>query len=467
MPAEVEQASRPLHEVESGKGFSLIDKLDIHPIREKLYNELHNRAFHLLSSPAQLTHIAIQHEGELLDEEHAFISQLCERFQVNSPAKTMPCFYQSFGLFNLRWKRHMEYSTYTFIREAPLTQSPFIKNAIDYVPTDWLENMPGQVVAACHLVVESKESEAKNSKCQTNETTPDEAEQNIDHYFDKMQLIASAPINGLAKVWTSFKLHDDSFGRFLVYENGLSTAQLGRLIQRLLELDTYRLMATLGLPLAQEINAELTQLDMQLKEVTTQIASQEATSLDRESLAQVSAMAAKVEDFRAQSNYRFAATNAYYDVVLQRMEELKEHEISGHLTLREFLTRRLTPAVKTCKTISMRLEDISRRITRASDLLRTRVEIALQEQNQQLLVSMDRRAHVQMRLQQTVEGLSVAAISYYSIQLLEILLDSLTAMNVDFNKEVVIGMTVPVVIGVVFIGTRFIHKRLMKGFHRS
>lgn len=447
LPSNAVSSSLLTEQHDEPNSFSLLNKLNIHPIREKLYNELHNRPFHLLSNPAQLTHIAIQHGGKLVEEEHAFLSLLCERLQVNSPAKTMPCFYQSFGLFNLRWKRHLEYSTYTFIREAPLTRQPFVKNAIDYVPADWLEGMPGQVVAASHLVVES-EAEDNNVK--------------VDHYFDKMLLIGSAPINGQSKVWTSFKLHDDGFGRFLVHEDGLSPAQLGRLVQRLLELDTYRLMATLGLPLAQDINAELTQLDISLKEVTTQIASQDATPLDRESLVQVSSMAATVEDFRAQSNYRFAATNAYYDVVLQRMEELKEHEISGLLTLSEFLTRRLTPAVKTCKTISMRLEDLSRRITRASDLLRTRVEIDLQEQNQQLLVSMNQRAHVQMRLQQTVEGLSVAAISYYGMQLFETMLTTLPSLGIEYNHERVSGFAVPIVIAVVFVGTRLVHRRLMK-----
>lgn len=447
LTAEIESTRLSAEQIQELNGLSLINKLNIHPMREKLYNELHNRPFHLLSSPAQLTHIAIQHDGKLVDEEHQFLSQLCERFQVNSPAKTMPCFYQHFGLFNLRWERHMEYSSYTFIHEAQSSCLPFVKNAVDYVPSDWLEQMPGKVLAALHLVVDSQQQQ-----CETR----------VSHFFDEMRLIGSALINEQAKVWTSFKLHEDGFGRFLVYQDGLSAAQLGRLVQRLLELDTYRLMATLGLPMAQEINAELTQLDMRLKAVTAQIAQPATVSIDRDLLAQVSSMAAKVEDFRAQSNYRFAATNAYYDVVLQRMEELKENEITGHLTLREFLMRRITPAVKTCQAIAMRLEDISRRVTRASDLLRTRVEMLLQEQNQELLVSMNKRAHVQMRLQQTVEGLSVAAISYYGIQLLEVSLDAIAAIGLPINKDLVIGFSVPIVIGSVFIGTRYVHKRLMK-----
>jgi uncharacterized membrane-anchored protein len=427
---------------------SLLSKITTHPLREKLYNELHNRPFPSISSPAQITHIAIQHQGELKQKEHEFISLLCDRFQVSSPAKSMPCFYQDFGLFCLRWERHLEYSTYTFIHQAPLTDKPFIKNAIDYVPSNWFEKMPGQVINAVHLVIESENIDKAI-------THP------VEQYFDNMALIASAPVHSQAKVWSSFKLHDDGFSRFLIYQQDLSTAQIGRLVQQLLQLDTYRLMATLGLPLAQAINSELNQLDLQLQQVTTFIALGSDKS-DRELLTEVSKIAAKIGDYRSQSTYRFSATNAYYDVALQRMEELKEEEISGYMTLQEFLMRRITPAVKTCQTASNHLEDISRRVTRASDLLRTRVDMVLQEQNQKLLKSMNHRAHIQMRLQQTVEGLSVAAISYYGMQLFETMLTSLPTFGIKYNHELVSGFAVPIVIGIVFIGTRLIHKRLMR-----
>jgi len=425
-----------------------LNNISIHPLREKLYNELHNRPFQSISTPAQLTHIAIQHQGKLKQQGHDFISLLCNRFQVSSPAETMPCFYQDFGLFSLRWERHLEYSTYTFIHQAPLTDQPFIKNAIDYVPSDWFEQMPGQVIGAVHLVIES-------------ENIDKTIKHNVEQYFDNMPLIASAPVNSQAKVWSSFKLHEDGFGRFLIYQQVLSAEQLGRLVQQLLQLDTYRLMATLGLPLAQAINSELNQLDLQLQQVTTCIALGTDQN-DRELLTQVSKIAAKVEDFRSQSTYRFSATNAYYDVVLQRMEELKEDEIPGYMTLQEFLMRRITPAVKTCQTAANHLEDISRRVTRASDLLRTRVEMVLQEQNQKLLKSMNRRAHIQMRLQQTVEGLSVAAISYYGMQLFESMLSTLPSLGIEYNHELVTGFSVPIVIGLVFVATRLIHRRLMK-----
>ncbi|MCW8885533.1 MAG: DUF3422 domain-containing protein [Motiliproteus sp.] len=424
--------------------------LEIHPLRDELYNELHSRPFHLLNSPAQITHIAVQHGGKFRDEEHQFLSQLCDRYQTSAPARTMPCYHQNFGLFSLRWERHLEFSSYTFIHEGPLTGVPFAKNAIEYVPKDWLNSIPGKVVVALHMVVEPSDGDEEPGVSVVRD------------YFDNLRLIGSRPHNGGAKVWTAFRLHNDGFGRMLIYNRGMTTAQLGRLVQRLLELETYRLMATLGVPMARQINGQLNGLESELKELTQQIANADEGYSDRELLSKMSQMAARSEAFRSQSNYRFAASLAYYDVVLHRLDVIKEDEITGHLTLREFLSRRLQPAVRTCQTVSTRLDDISRRITRASDLLRTRVETAVQEQNQQLLSSMDRRANLQLRLQQTVEGLSVAAISYYSIGLIKYLMDSIYGLGVSFNKDLVLGGAVPVVIFSVFMGTRFIHKRLIK-----
>ncbi len=111
--------------------------------------------------------------------------------------------------------------------------------------------------------------------------------------------------------------------------------------------------------------------------------------------------------------------------MLTRLEELREDEVSGHLTITEFMTRRLTPpAVKTCEAVNERLEDLSRRVDRASEMMRTRVELAIQSQNQQLLSSMDRRSRIQLMMQHTVEGFSVVAISYYLIGLLKLGLDA-------------------------------------------
>ena len=154
---------------------------------------------------------------------------------------------------------------------------------------------------------------------------------------------------------------------------------------------------------------------------------------------------------------------AYHDLVRDRLDQLRETPINGVQSLREFLERRLTPGIKTCNSVRDRLEDLSRRIHRTTSMLRTRVDLSIQEQNQSLLSSMDRRSHLQLRLQQTVEGLSVVAIGYYILSLLEIGFDGLKAAGMEsVNSDLLKGIALPVVLGAVYFGVHSLRKYITK-----
>ncbi|MFT6916462.1 MAG: putative membrane-anchored protein [Motiliproteus sp.] len=439
-------------EVRPGPVKAGLDQLAVHPLREDLYNELHSRPFHAYRAPAQLTHIAILHGGAMKQQEIELITALCDRYQLTAPTANMPCFQQDFGLFEMRWERHNEFSGYTFIRKGAFEGNPFVNNAIDLVPQEWLSLLPGQVVAAFHLLLEDALVE------------PEPEIEKVAGYFENLQLVGSQPANGKASAWTTFRLHSDGFGRFMIYNRGLSESALGRMAQRFIELETYRLMATLGLPLAREISPQLNQLDQQLKDVTQSIAQLDGEVGERELLDILSAMAAKVEAFRARSNYRFSASSAYYQVVLQRLEVLREREreVAGHLTLNEFLVRRLAPAVRTCEVTGALLDDLSTRIDRASRLLRTRVQLTLEAQNQGLMSSLNRRGQIQLRMQQTVEGLSVVAISYYMISIFKLGFETLYELGVPLNKELATAASIPIVLLSVWAVTRRIHHHFTK-----
>ena len=425
-----------------------LSELSVHPRREELYNELHSRPYQMLQSPSQLSYIAIQHGNTTKQQEIELLTALCDRYQITAPTSNMTCFQQDFGLFELRWERHTEFSGYAFIRSGQREGAPFSENAIDLLPQNWINQLPGQVVAAFHLLIDDAS--------EVDEPPVEEVAKG----FDGLRLVGSQPANGKASVWTSFRLHGDGFGRFMVYNHGLNPSQLGRMVQRFVELETYRLMATLGLPLAREISPQLHQLDLELEQVTQQIAQIGSVEQERELLDRLSAMAAKVEASRARSNYRFSATQAYYQLVLQRLDVIREREreVAGHLTLNEFLVRRLTPAVRTCESTSNMLEDLSKRIDRASRLLRTRVQLTLEEQNQELMASLDRRGKISLLMQQTVEGLSVVAISYYLISIFQLGFDTLSELGVPINKELATLLSIPVVMLVIWMLTRKIHR---------
>jgi uncharacterized membrane-anchored protein len=86
--------------------------------------------------------------------------------------------------------------------------------------------------------------------------------------------------------------------------------------------------------------------------------------------------------------------------------------------------------------------------------MRTRITTALERQNSELLASMNRRARLQLRLQETVEGLSIAAISYYAVGLIGYLAKAAKARDLPVDPALITGASVPLVIGVLWMMLR-------------
>lgn len=424
--------------------------LTLHPSRETLYAEMHSRPFQVLPSPAQVSYLAILLSPEQKQKEFDVFCALYEDFGQVPPLEDGVCFDVDFGEFRIRRDKHLEFTSYMVITTKDSPNGHFVDTPLGLLPKDWLAAIPGTVIAAFHVEVADARTQPE----------PDLFE--VKGYFEEMRLVGSRPQNGDAQVWTTFQLHSDGCGRFLIYNKNMSDSQLGRMVQRVVEIETYRLFALLALPIARKYNPQLAQMDQQLAMMTARLADAKEELDEQALLTELINMAAWVEAARAQTTFRFSATNAYHDLVIKNLNELKEDEVSGHLTITEFMTRRLTPAVRTCKATGEHLENLSRRIDRVSDMMRTQVEMSIQSQNQSLLASMDRRSKIQLAMQHTVEGLSVAAISYYSIGLLKFLIQALYDRGVHFDKSLAMGIAVPIVVGGVWLATHQIHKRFLK-----
>lgn len=424
--------------------------MNIHPLRSLLYDELHSRPFQVIPSPARVTHMALICNEADKQAQKQHLQALYNLFGCPAWQGDGNCSEYDCGNFRLRLERHTEFTTLTFVNlDIPDGSEPFAVTGLTPLPEGWIDALPGEVVAAFHVCIEDARHHPEPSLPQVKQA------------FEEMRLVGSSPQDGDARVWASFQLHSDDFGRLMVINKQMSDSQLGRLTQRLMEIETYRLMALLSLPLARTVSPELVNMDARLAELTQQLAGNGEVN-ERELLADLIDMAARIESWRARSTFRFGATKAYHELVLTRLEALREDEVSGHLTITEFLTRRLTPAVRTCQASSERLEDLSRRVDRVSDMMRTRVELGIQHQNQQLLSSMDRRSRIQLMMQHTVEGLSVVAISYYLIGLLKYLFEALYDVGVPLDKSMAIGVSVPVVALGVWLVTRRIRHHFIK-----
>lgn len=422
--------------------------MDTHPLRTGLYQELHNRPFPIITANRRITHIALLTQQISALEERAHLRELAHRYSVNSPEDHASCYYQDFGEFEVRWERHTEFSTYTFITSAS-PDHHFEETALSLLPQSWLESLPGSLLVGVHVLVKDTPNQ---------DTTRDELKQ----YFEGQRLIGSHTDDNQATVWTAFRLHSDDFSRVLLFNRGLNGCQLGRLVQRVLEIEAYRVMALLAVPAARELGDVVNRMDMELANILKQLAENSDADGERRLLKYLTALAAEVEKYRADTNYRFAATHAYYELVVQRLSYFERQDLSGIQSIPEFLERRLTPAIRTCNAIQQRLEDLSRRIGRAGELLNTKVDLSLKEQNQRLLASMNKRSKMQLRLQQTVEGLSVVAISYYLVGLIKYLAALSTPIWPGINKDYLVAGSVPLVIAGVWWMTHRIRRTLVK-----
>lgn len=205
--------------------------------------------------------------------------------------------------------------------------------------------------------------------------------------------------------------------RILVIDRALGEERAGALVQRVIELETYRTLALLGLPEAQRLSPSIAHIERRLAEVTDGMRKAETLDTNHRLLDELTALAADLEAGAAASLFRFGASRAYHEIVQLRLQTIGEIKVGGLPTWSSFLARRMSPAMRTCITTEERQTSLSQKLARAANLLRTRVDVAQQQQNQDLLKSMNARTRLQLRLQATVEGLSVAAISYYVVGL--------------------------------------------------
>lgn len=437
-----------------------------HPLRTPLSAEMHSRPSLRLQAPEVITHMAVFARqdahigGDNLLTQHVILAGLCRHFGVAAPASDSKYFFYDFGKFRLKWECHTEFASYTFVvnrgaDEAPASDlnSGFAATALRYLPQQWLFELQGKLMVACHLLL----LPADYPELQLSE---------LQQLFEANTLIGSQVL-GRGEIWMDFQTQADGFSRFVVLDRGFLGQQAGRTVQRLLEIETYRMMALLGLPYAQKTMAQLNELESDLVTLTSAVnlmPIQQEGDADTEQhlLKQIIALAVKLEKLGLENNFRFSASEAYYKLVQDRIVELREYRIEGLPTVQEFMQRRLAPAMNTCAAIRARLDALAARVTHTNDLLRTRVGILQEQQNRKILHSMNHRAAQQLRLQQAVEGLSVAAISYYVVGLISYGSKALKSLGLNLNVELVTGLAIPLVLTTVWLGLRRLHHTLSK-----
>ncbi|MEN9688186.1 MAG: hypothetical protein RI998_183 [Pseudomonadota bacterium] len=418
-----------------------------HALRRALHNEVHARPPEPMMAPLAISHVVMVTDAAARAASRAHLLQLLRDHHLPVPDDHANHLRVDGGAWRLRWELHTEFVTWTFMADAPegLPKTDAYGLALQSLPQQWLKDLPGECLARINLWAK------RTDNLQDREE--------LHQQFREDSMVACQLVDGEATLHTDFQIGPDGCSRMLLRVGQLSLRRLGRLVQRLLEIETYRMVALLGLPMARAAAADLALAEQELADLALAIRSahhdEEAQLLDR-----LTRLAGQVESSYASQHSRFSASRAYFELVDRRIQDIRETRITGYQSIGEFMDRRLTPARSTCEWVARRQTALSERVSRMSSLLRTRVDFQQEQSSQALLTAMNRRQGMQLKLQATVEGLSVAAITYYITGLMHYVAEGMQAKGWIQDPTLVTALAVPVIALVVWWFTRRLHNKV-------
>jgi uncharacterized membrane-anchored protein len=415
-----------------------------HPDRAILADEVHARPPEALSTPSRISYVAVLIDREQRERERAHLRELCESLGFAAPPPEANHFSVQLPAVRFKWERHGEFSGYTFVLGGSSPQ-PFSEPPVSRLPPGWLKDIPGRTLFAAHAKVILLDGAGPDSVA-------------LGVYFGDSVVVGGEIGGGAGFAYTDFKVRDDGFTRFLIVDRSFTPRQAGRMVQRLFEIEAYRMMSLLALPLVRPLSRQIAADEQALAELTSALAG--AGTDDEALLQRLTGLSAEIQGAVTRTQFRFDACRAYHDLVQSRITELRERRVPGIQPIGEFMSRRFSPAVATCASTAQRLRDLADRVAQASALLSARVDIARERQNQRLLQSMNLRAERQFQLQQTIEGLSVAAIVYYVAGLVGYIAKALKSAGIHVDPELTVGTAIPVIAALCLWALHRTHRKL-------
>jgi uncharacterized membrane-anchored protein len=423
--------------------------IEDHPLRYQLANELHARPFPSLEAPCRAAFLAIKQTQEAASRDRradrAHLLELLDRYGAQHPQPDATHYFGTLGKYILKWESHTEFVSYTLFGDG-VAERPFDSQTFAMFPDDWLSRAPGTRATSALIRVEEMPAEDEVVR------------KKLHDWFVPESLAVSRILDDTAIMASDFRIDASGHIRMAVFaRKETGPRRIGRIVQRLSEIETYKAMSMLGLARVRGLSERMAQIDRQLtdlmNEMTGEISSPDAT------LKALLGVSAELEKILAETSFRFGATGAYEALVVQRIDVMREERFEGRQTFGEFMMRRFDPAMRTVKSAERRLQTMAQRAIRAGNLLRTRVDVERSAQNQDLLASMDRRAHLQLRLQKTVEGLSVVAISYYAVNLVRYMAYPFTPEG--WSTGLVTAALTPPVVLAVWLAVRRIRREVL------
>jgi uncharacterized membrane-anchored protein len=302
----------------------------------------------------------------------------------------------------IRFERHTEFAAITFFGENEPGSSTL----------DLISACPGRQIAGAKIVI----SESAR----------------LDDLFGTSRLFGGEALFSGVIVSTDFQINDKGLITYAVSGKFEDAYGRGRLVKRLLDLKTYRMASLLALPLVRRLTPQLETLERRAMDATDTVAGE---VLDLQSAVEdLSASLKAVARFKSSAAFRISAAYAYDDLVAARPTSLNETPVGQRQTLRGFVEHRLRPGINSIRAFEARTERVARTVADALALARTQLDQVAQRNAEALLSSMEKRARQQVHLSQAVEGLSVAAITYYLVGLFGTALKAIPGTGVPISQ---------------------------------
>ncbi|MES2820865.1 MAG: DUF3422 domain-containing protein [Pseudomonadota bacterium] len=391
----------------------------MHPQRTALHNELHARPSLYFDAPAQVYHLAFV-DSQAVGE--AVIGGLCEQADQPFDSSSAQGLLE-LGGHPLKWERHTEFFTLTLV--VPGLAEGGLCPPLPAALARIAEHHQALIINAMQIRVDAQQTWAGHTS----------------HYGFK-DPAGSTIGGGEATVWSDFQLTDQGLNRLLLVNRSLNAYRLGRMIRRLLEIETYRMMASLTLPVAQSINLQLRQFDQELARLSDRNA-EPAPANAKALLEDIASLSAHLVRSTVRNQQRLSAAEAYAQLVFGRIGELREGHVGDCQRLGVFIERRFRPTLRYCVATDQRLVRLSHSVANLGELLQVRVQVEVEEQNSEILRSLNSRAHTQIKIQKAVEGLSIIAISYYLLSLFKLIYQGLHTLGLGIAPKTAMAVLAP------------------------
>ncbi|MCU1720631.1 DUF3422 domain-containing protein [Pseudomonas sp. 5P_5.1_Bac1] len=400
----------------------------MHPQRTALHNELHARPSLYFDAPAHVFHLAFIGGQQPCNA----LLQRCSLDAVDTDAV------QGITQFDgcpFKWERHSEFFTLTLVQPSASADPQWsgLPPALAYAIEPYRE----QLINAMQLVVRE--------------------EPGLDFAsYGFKDPSGSSVGGGDAVVWSDFRLDDEGVNRLLFVNRRLNAYRLGRMVRRLLELETYRMMASLALSTAKDLSPQLDGFDRTLVHLSQRNAGASGVQA-KVLLEDIVELSRQVVASTVKSRHRFSATQAYAQLVFERLTELREGNVEDYQRLGVFIERRFKPTVRYCAATEQRLDHLAKGVANLGDLLQARVQVDMEEQNAEILRSLAARAESQIKIQRAVEGLSIIAITYYLLSLFKLLYAGLDTLGAHIApRDALLGLApvVGLMLGVILLRIR-------------